>query len=76
MQILFECNPDVDEFMIVSWQRASRDWTTSIFDFIWYAFQVQKGNRKWETRVLELWPVVKATIEAHCLEELMQAMCI
>jgi len=76
MQVLFECNPDVDEFMIVRWQRASRDWTTNIFEFIWCALQVQKGNHKWERHVTETWPAVKATIDAHCLDELLQAMCI
>ena len=39
MRILFECKPDIDEHMIISWQRASRDWTTDIFDFVWVVLQ-------------------------------------
>lgn len=74
MQLVLECKPDITEHEIISWQRASRDWTTGLFDFVWFAFQVYKGHSEWIFRVEQMWPAIKSIIDEHSLEDLMAAM--
>ena len=76
MCIVLECKPDISEHEIVAWQRASCDWTTGIFDFVWFAFQVHKGHSELLFRVEQMWPAIKSIIDEHCLEELMASMSI
>lgn len=76
MRIILECKPDITEHEIVSWQRASHDWTTSIFDFVWFAFQVHKGHSEWIFRVEQMWPAIKSIIDEHSLEDLMASMSL
>jgi len=76
MRVLFESKPDLDEHMIIRWQRASRDWTTEIFDFIWVVLQTHHGNSEWTQQVESIWPRIKATIDEHCLDDLMANMTV
>lgn len=76
MCIVLECKPDITEHEIVAWQRASCDWTTGIFDFVWFALKVHQGHSKWLPHVQKMWPRVKTVIDEHCLEELMASMSI
>jgi len=76
MRIIFECNPDITEHEIISWQRTSHDWTTGIFDFVWFAFQVHHGHLEWLSHVQKMWPVVKTMVDEHCLEELIGSMSL
>ena len=76
MRILFECKPDIDEHMIISWQRASRDWTTDIFEFVWFVLKIHQGRLEWLPHVQKTWPSIKSMIDTHCLDDLMSNMSI
>jgi len=78
MCIVLECKPNITEHEIISWQRASHDWTTGIFDFVWFSFQVHKGHSEWIERVEQMWPAIKSIIDEHSLEvtALLAAMSI
>ena len=62
MRIVNQCNPNITEHEIIAWQRASHDWTTGIFDLVWFAFQVHQGHSEWLPHVQKMWPVVKLSL--------------
>jgi len=76
MAVIYELKPDIDEHEVVRWQRASRDWTTSVFEFIWFQLKIRQGETKWVAQTEALWPEIKTTIQAENLEQLLMHMFI
>jgi len=71
-------NPDIDNHIIVAWQRTKTvaDWELEIFDFLWFYVQYEKGETKWKPHVEQMWPNIRTTIETHSLEDLVNNMTI
>jgi|TARA_B110001450_G_C17662290_1_gene497816 hypothetical protein len=76
MRLVLEYKHDITEHEIIAWQRASHDWTTGIFDFLWFAFQVHQGHSEWLPHVQKMWPRVKSIINEHSLEDWMASMSL
>jgi hypothetical protein len=67
-------NPNITELEVVQWQRSSRDWTTDVFELIWFLIKLRKGEERWRPAVDILWPKVKTIIDAECLDQLIENM--
>ena len=67
-------NPNITELDVVQWQRSTRDWTTDIFELIWFLLKLKDGEEKWRPAVEMLWPKVKTIIDAECLDQLIENM--
>ena len=76
MQCVRKHYPELSEKVIISWQRASRDWTTAIFDFLWFYMQIEQGETKWIPFIQRTWPKIQAILETHTLDDLFKKMCL
>ena len=68
------CKPNLTEHDIVAWQRSTVDWTTNIFDFVWFYLKVEQGEKKWIPHIQNTWPKVKMILDEHSLESLFEKM--
>lgn len=70
MAAIYEIKPGIDENDVLRWQRASRDWTTNVFDFVWFNIKLRQGELQWRTHIQALWPNIKSILDAEHLEQL------
>ena len=59
MAAVLRVKPDLDEFDIVCWQRSTRDWTTDVFEFIWFKLKIMKGQTQWIQKTEAMWPNIE-----------------
>ena len=70
MAAIYEYKPDLCERDVLRWQRACRDWTTHVFEFVWFNLKVRNGDARWQPHIQALWPHIQATLDAEQLEQL------
>lgn len=76
MSVIYDLKPDIDELDVVRWQRSTRDWTTDVFEFIWFQLKIRKGETKWTTHTEALWPKIKSVLDAEHLDTLLKQMSL
>ena len=76
MSVILELKPDIDEHDVVRWQRASRDWTTDVFEFIWFHLKIRQGETKWLPHTEALWPNIKSVLDAEKMEQLLSRLSL
>jgi len=76
MQCVRAIKPDLNDHIVVAWQRTKTvaDWELQIFDFLWFYLQYEKGQVKWRPYLEQTWPKIVNTIETHSLEDLFRNM--
>jgi hypothetical protein len=76
MSVIYDLKPDIDELDVVRWQRSTRDWTTDVFEFIWFQLKICKGETKWTPHTEALWPKIKSVLDAEHLDTLLKQMSL
>jgi hypothetical protein len=76
MAVIYDLKPDINELDIVRWQRSTRDWTTDVFEFIWFQLKIRKGETKWSKHTEALWPRIKNILDAEHLNELLNQISL
>lgn len=76
MAVIYDLKPDISEHDVARWQRASRDWTTDVFEFMWFHLKIRQGDAKWQPHVQQLWPSVQTSMAAGNLDTLLSHMSL
>ena len=78
MQCVRTIKPDINNHIVVAWQRTKTvtDWELQIFDYLWFFLQYEKGETKWQPHLKQIWPNIRTIIETHSLEDLFHKMGI
>ena len=74
MSVIYDLKPDIDELDVVRWQRSTRDWTTNVFEFIWFELQIRKGHYELISHTRALWPNIKSLIDEENISSLFERL--